>query len=49
VLADAIRDRRDLHLGDTGLKFIFDGVKQSVKGQYGHRSLKYKAVRGIRW
>jgi len=49
VLADVIRDRKDLHIGEAGLKPVFDGVKQSVKGQYGQRSLQYKAVSGIRW
>ncbi|MES2440227.1 MAG: hypothetical protein V4584_14250 [Verrucomicrobiota bacterium] len=49
ALADAIIDRQDLFTGPTGLKFVFDGVKASVKGQYGHTSLQYKAVSGISW
>lgn len=49
TLADAITDRQQAAKGATGLKFVFDGVKTSVKGQYGQRSSQYAAVKGIKW
>ena len=49
ALADAITDRKETFLGPTGLKFVFDGVKTSVKGQYGQGSTQYGMVKGIRW
>lgn len=49
ALADAIADRQESFTGLTGLKFVFDGVKASVKGQYGQASLPYKAISGIMW
>lgn len=49
ALADAIADRQNSFNGPTGLKFVFDGVKGSVKGQYGQASLQYKAISGMRW
>ena len=48
-LADAIRDRADAYTGKAGLKFVFDGVKTSVKGQYGQKSPNYSAVSSMRW
>ena len=48
-LADAIRDRADAYTGPAGLKFVFDGVKTSVKGQYGQKSPNYSAVSGMKW
>lgn len=49
VLADAIRDRQDAYTGPAGLKFVFDGVKTSVKGQYGQASVAYKSISGKKW
>lgn len=49
TLADAIADRQEAYTGATGLKFVFTGVKTSVKGQYGQRSLPYQSISGIRW
>ncbi len=49
TLADAIVDRQEAYIGATGLKFVFTGVKTSVKGQYGHTSLPYRSISGIRW
>lgn len=49
ALADAISDRQDSFTGPTALKFVFDGVKGSVKGQYGQASLQYKAISGMGW
>ena len=49
TLADAISDRQDAYFGPTGLKFVFDGVKTSVKGQYGQSSAEYKSISGKRW
>ena len=49
ILADAITDRQQAAIGDTGLKFVFDGVKTGVKGQYGQNSTQYAAVKGIKW
>jgi len=48
-LADAISDRQLAYTGPTGLKFVFDGVKASVKGQYGFSSPQYKSISGIKW
>lgn len=48
-LADAIRDRADAYTGPAGLKFVFDGVKTSVKGQYGQSSPNTRAVSAMRW
>lgn len=48
-LADAIRDRADAYTGKDGLKFVFDGVKTSVKGQYGQSSPNTRAVSSMRW
>jgi hypothetical protein len=49
ALADAISDRKEAFLGATAFKFVFDGVKASVKGQYGQTSPQYKSVSGISW
>lgn len=49
ALADAISDRQDAFTGEETLKFVFDGVKASVKGQYGQASLQYKAISGMSW
>ena len=49
ALTDAISDRQDSFNGPTALKFVFDGVKGSVKGQYGQASLQYKSISGIIW
>jgi hypothetical protein len=46
VLADAIRDRQEAM---ETLKSVFDGVKTTVKGQYGVRSSQYTAISGIKW
>ena len=45
-LADAIADRQ---VAFTALKTAFDGVKTSVKGQYGQTSVQFDAVRGMAW
>lgn len=31
------------------LKFVFDGVKTSIKGQYGQAPLQYQGISGIQW
>lgn len=49
TLADAIVDRQEAYTGATGLKFVFTGVKTSVKGQYGQTSLPYQSISGMRW
>lgn len=49
MLADAISDRLTAFTGPTALKFVFDGVKVSVKGQYGQASPQYQAVSGMKW
>jgi hypothetical protein len=49
ALADAIADRSEAFIGPAGLKFVFDGVKTSVKGQYGQASAEYLSIRGIQW
>jgi hypothetical protein len=49
ALADAISDRLEAFTGPAGLKFVFDGVKTSVKGQYGQSSAEYLGIRGIQW
>ena len=49
TLADAITDRQEAYTGPGGLKFVFDGVKTSVKGQYGQSSNEYKSISGMRW
>jgi hypothetical protein len=49
ALADAISDRAEAFTGATGLKFVFDGVKTSVKGQYGQGSAQFRGVSGMRW
>lgn len=49
ALADAISDRQEAYTGPAGLKFVFDGVKTSVKGQYGQASAEYKSISGKRW
>jgi hypothetical protein len=49
TLADAISDRQEAYTGPTGLKFVFDGVKTSVKGQYGQASVAYKSISGKKW
>jgi hypothetical protein len=32
-----------------GITLVFDGVKASVKGQYGFSSPQYKSISGIKW
>lgn len=49
ALTDAISDRQDSFNGPTALKFVFDGVKGSVKGQYGQASVQYKSISGTIW
>lgn len=49
LLADAISDRLSAFTGPAALKFVFDGVKVSVKGQYGQSSPQYQAIRGMSW
>jgi len=49
TLADAIVDRQEAYTGATGLKFVFAGVKTSVKGQYGQSSLPFTSLSGMRW
>jgi hypothetical protein len=49
TLADAISDRQEAYTGPAGLKFVFDGVKTSVKGQYGQASATYKSISGKKW
>jgi hypothetical protein len=49
TLTDAIADRQESYNGPTGLKACFDGVKVSVKGQYGQTSTQYKSISGMRW
>jgi hypothetical protein len=49
ALADAIADRSAAFIGPAGLKFVFDGMKTSVKGQYGQASAEYLGIRGIQW
>ncbi len=49
ALADAISDRYETFFNATGLKFVFDGVKSAVKGQYGVSSPQYGMVKGIKW
>lgn len=49
ALADAIADRSEAFIGAKGLKFVFDGVKTSVKGQYGQGSANYKSISGNKW
>ncbi len=49
TLADAISDRQEAYTGPAGLKFVFDGVKTSVKGQYGQSSGAYKSISGKKW
>lgn len=53
AFSDAIRARREAYLsvdeGAEGLKFVFDGVKTSVKGQYGQQSPQYRSISPIRW
>jgi hypothetical protein len=45
----AISDRQRAYTGPMGLKFVFDGVKASVKGQSGFSSAQYKSISGIKW
>ena len=45
-LADRISDRQDAM---ATLKTTFDGVKTSVKGQYGQRSPQYAGISAISW
>ncbi len=49
TLTDAIADRQESYNGPTGLKACFDGVKVSVKGQYGQTSSQFKSISGMRW
>lgn len=49
VLTDAISDRQLAFTGPAGLKPVFDGVKTSVKGQYGQSSPQYQSISAIRW
>lgn len=49
ALADAISDRQTTFTGPTALKFVFDGVKVSVKGQYGQTSPQFQAISGMGW
>ncbi len=49
TLSDAIIDRQESYTGPSGLKSRFDGVKVSVKGQYGQASNQYKSISGMRW
>ncbi len=49
TLADAISHHQEAYIGPTGLKFVFDGVKTSIKGQYGQSSAPYKSISGKKW
>lgn len=49
TLTDAVADRLESYIGTSGLKTCFDGVKVSVKGQYGQTSPQYKSISGMRW
>jgi hypothetical protein len=49
TLADTITDRQNAYTDSAGLKFVIDGVKTSVKGQYGQASAEYKSISGMRW
>lgn len=49
TLADAVADRQESYIGTSGLKACFDGVKLSVKGQYGQTSPQYKSISSMRW
>jgi hypothetical protein len=49
VLADAVRDRQEAYNNETGLHFVFKGVKAAVKGQYGQRSPEFGQVSLLQW
>lgn len=49
TLADAIGDRQTAYDDETGLHFVFKGVKDSVKAQYGQASQEFAQVKGIKW
>jgi hypothetical protein len=49
TLADAIRDRQTAYNDETGLHFVFKGVKAAVKGQYGQKSPQFGQVTIIKW
>lgn len=46
---DAVGERSEAYIGAQGLKSAFDGVKLSVKGQYGQTSPQYRSISGMRW
>lgn len=49
TLGDAIRDRQTAYDSETGLHFVFKGVKAAVKGQYGQKSPQFAQVTLIKW
>lgn len=49
TLADAIGDRQKAYDDESGLHFVFKGVKNAVKAQYGQASNEYNQVKGITW
>ena len=48
-LADATRDRLQSYNKETGLHFVFNGVKKAVKAQYGQKSPEFGQVSLIKW
>jgi hypothetical protein len=49
TFSDAIGDRQLAYDDVSGLHFVFKGVKDAVKAQYGQASNQYNQVKGIRW
>ena len=49
TLADAIRDRQEIYDDESGLHFVFKGVKKAIKGQYGQSSPQWGQVSALAW
>ena len=49
TFSDAIGDRQLAYDDETGLHFVFKGVKNAVKAQYGQASQEYNQVKSLKW
>ena len=49
TLGDAIADRQKVYDKESGLHYVFLGVKTAVKAQYGQASSEFAQVKGMKW
>ncbi len=49
TLSTLRQQRLDAYNGPDGLKEKFKGLKQAIKGQYGHTSTQFLQIKSLRW